>query len=263
VAQKTGDPVLAVYQALDQGLARMLELAGPDTTVIVWASHGMAGHNDGTFMLDEILLRLDMAQRFASGEWRLSVLERLWPSRRSARRAVLRKTLDTPHRRFFPHPNNREEAGIRINVVGREPAGLVRPGADYDLVCAELTRDLLELTDVHTGARIVRNVIKTQDHYRGDYIQHLPDLVVQWNADFPVRSATSAKIGRIAGPCPCVRSGGHRPVGQFTALGPGIKPGRLDRTVNAMDFAPTLAALLGAKLDDVDGRVIAELMPAR
>jgi predicted AlkP superfamily phosphohydrolase/phosphomutase len=260
VVQRTGDPVLAVYQALDQGLARLLALAGPETTVIVWASHGMAAHNDGTFMLDEILLRLDMSQRFASGEWRLSALERFWPKRGAARRAVLRQTLDTPHRRFFPHPNNREEAGIRINVAGREPAGFVQPGADYDRVCAELMRDLLELTDVKTGVRIVRNVLKTQDHYRGDYIQHLPDLVVQWNGDFPVRSARSEKIGQIAGPCPCVRSGGHRPVGQFTVLGPGINPGRIARPINVMDFAPTLAALLGIKLDDVDGSVIREIV---
>lgn len=260
VAHKTGDPVLAVYQALDQGLARMLALAGPETTVIVWASHGMAAHNDGTSMLDEILLRLDMADRFASGEWRPSTLERWWPRRGEARRAALRRSLDTPGRRFFPHPNNREEPGIRINLMGREPAGQVRPGLEFDDLCAGLTRDLHALTDVKTGAPIVRNVLRTRDHFRGEYLEQLPDLIVQWETGFPVRSARSNKIGQIASPSSSVRSGGHRPLGQFIASGPGIKPGRLNRTIDVMDFAPTLAALLGVSLEDVDGRIVPELL---
>ena len=46
-------------------------------------------------------------------------------------------------------------------------------------------------------------------------------------------------------------------------MGPRVRPGRLDRPVNVMDFAPTLAALLGTRLDDVDGRVIPEIAALR
>ena len=259
VARRTGDPVKAVYQALDQQLARMLELAGPETTVIVWASHGMGGHNDGSFMLDEILMRLELSNRLAADGWIAYVRDRVWPRHGAARRIALRQTLDTPHRMYFPHPNNREEAGIRINLAGRDPAGFVQPGAHYDAVCDQLTRDLLALKDADTGAPIVRNVLRTRSLYRGAYLDHLPDLVVQWRMEVPVRSARSKKIGTLAGPCPCVRSGGHRPFGQFTVVGPRVRPGRLDHPVNVMDFAPTLAVLFGTRLDDVDGRVIPEL----
>jgi len=48
-----------VYVALDAAVGELLRTAGPDTTVVVLASHGMGPHYDGTFMLDDILERLD------------------------------------------------------------------------------------------------------------------------------------------------------------------------------------------------------------
>jgi arylsulfatase A-like enzyme len=48
----------------------------------------------------------------------------------------------------------------------------------------------------------------------------------------------------------------------FVAVGPGIKPGTLDRTVSIMDFAPTSAHLLDVDLPDVDGKPILEIVSA-
>ena len=255
IAEKVGDVVCDVYAALDRELGRMIEATDPDTTLIVWASHGMGDHNDGTFMLDEILLRLEMAYR------KNSLLDRLRPARVETRLRALRIASGNSHRRFFQHPNNREEAGIRINLIGREPNGLVTAGRDYEAVCERLIADLETLVDEDNGRKIVRKVLRTRDLYQGQYLSHLPDLVVQWRDDFPVRSARSGKIGVISGTCPSCRTGGHRPAGQFIATGPGIIPGKLSQPVHVMDFAPTLAALLGVALDGVDGRVIPALTP--
>jgi predicted AlkP superfamily phosphohydrolase/phosphomutase len=258
VAEITGDIVSDVYSALDHELGRMIEATGPGTTLIVWASHGMGAHNDGTFMLDEILRRLEIANL---SKGRHSLLDLVFPRRSNARRHARGKTLTIPHRKFYPHPNNREEAGIRINLAGREPNGLVQPGRDFDALCENLAADMLDLVDEKSGQSIVRNVLRTRDHYEGEYLSQLPDLIIQWTNDFPVRSARSRKIGVISGTCPSCRTGGHRPEGQFIATGPGIAGGRLTEPVNVMDFAPTIAALLGVKLDGVDGRVVSRIAP--
>jgi hypothetical protein len=43
-------------------------------------------------------------------------------------------------------------------------------------------------------------------------------------------------------------------------MGPGIKPGWMERVVSIMDFAPTFTHLLGVELPDVDGKLITEIL---
>jgi arylsulfatase A-like enzyme len=45
--------------------------------------------------------------------------------------------------------------------------------------------------------------------------------------------------------------------------GPGIPPGRLERTVSIMDFAPTLLTCFGMVPEDMDGRPIFEILGAK
>jgi hypothetical protein len=44
------------------------------------------------------------------------------------------------------------------------------------------------------------------------------------------------------------------------AWGAGIKPGAKLGTINNTDVAPTMAALLGLKIKDADGRVLKEIL---
>ncbi|MGH8602443.1 MAG: alkaline phosphatase family protein, partial [Gammaproteobacteria bacterium] len=147
-----GDPVRQVYKALDGAIAEVLEQLGPSDTVLVHCSHGMGPAYTGTHLLDEILLRLDgikapkkrqlLAQRLVH-LWtllpqRLRTLftplqKRVWPT--------LKNTLVQPNkawRSYFEVIINDASGGIRLNVVGREPKGRIKPGAEYDAVCEEL-----------------------------------------------------------------------------------------------------------------------------
>jgi predicted AlkP superfamily phosphohydrolase/phosphomutase len=54
------------------------------------------------------------------------------------------------------------------------------------------------------------------------------------------------------------RSGDHTSDSVFFAAGPHVAHGRIE-PISLLDFAPTLAALHGLELPDVDGRVIPEL----
>ena len=68
--------------------------------------------------------------------------------------------------------------------------------------------------------------------------------------------ARSPRIGPVAGTNRYGRTGEHRVEGFFVAAGPGVAPGRLDAPISVMDLAPTFAALLGVKLEGVDGRAV-------
>ena len=64
-------------------------------------------------------------------------------------------------------------------------------------------------------------------------------------------------IGRIEQRSVGNRTGDHRGDGALFLRGPGIPAGARERPVAVTDIAPTLAALLGVALHDVDGRPLA------
>ncbi|MEM6433612.1 MAG: alkaline phosphatase family protein [Cyanobacteria bacterium P01_D01_bin.115] len=285
IAAVVGDPLLSVYTAIDRGIGELLAEVDDETAVFVFTSHGMGPHYDGTFLLDDILARLEQTPPSASRQqvakvlnanleekpgigWLVKPLKRfLW---RPLRRYVwktdkpLRTALaepDASRRRCFTVPNNDVYGAIRINLVGREPKGQVHPGTEYDAFCAALTQDLLAITNVETGQPLVKRVLRTADVYQGEYLDTLPDLLVEWNRDQPIRRITSDKMGTIEKTFDGVRTGDHLPHGLFITLGPDLQPGPLSETVSVMDFAPTLAALLDVPLPDVDGQPIESVMP--
>jgi predicted AlkP superfamily phosphohydrolase/phosphomutase len=109
-------------------------------------------------------------------------------------------------------------------------------------------------------------VMRTDELYRGAYGHHLPDLLVEWSDARPLGSATvgagqgasvrlaSRRIGTIEGINRYCRTGDHRRGGLFVAVGPGLDPGRMPDVVSVMDFAPTVARVLGVELPAAAGR---------
>jgi predicted AlkP superfamily phosphohydrolase/phosphomutase len=167
----------------------------------------------------------------------------------------------------FPLSNGQAVSGIRLNQVGREPAGTLDPG-DADAFCARLTSGLLEIVD-EGGTPLVRRVLRTRDLYAGEVTAEFPDLLIEWNEEaatsfpeMPLR-VRSSRIGVVRGVNEYTRTGEHRPGGLFIASGTGVRRGRLDRAVSILDFAPTFTSLLGVDFPDADGHPLAELtLPA-
>ena len=167
--------------------------------------------------------------------------------------------IDVAAGKCFSIHDNPSHAGIRVNLIGREPKGTVRPGKEYQNFCKALEKDLLAIINVGTGKPIINRIIRTAEYYEGDYLEHLPDLLVEWNQEDPIPAVFSDKIGKIPVNFRHPRTGHHRPGGMFIALEPSIEPGFLNRTVSIIDFAPTFASLLNVSLPDVDGQPIYEL----
>jgi predicted AlkP superfamily phosphohydrolase/phosphomutase len=180
--------------------------------------------------------------------------------------------VDVERSRCFPLANGLAVGGIRLNLAGREPRGVLAPGEDADRFCAQLEADLLAIVDEVSGEPLVRRVIRTRDLYAGERLDALPDLLVEWNdavaqgstalgdgAAARVR-ARSPKIGTVEGANEYGRSGEHRSGGWFVAAGPGVRAGRLTHEPSLLDLAPTFSRILGVELPGTDGKPIEEIV---
>ena len=173
--------------------------------------------------------------------------------------------IDPASSRCFTVKNNSVHGGIRINLAGREPEGKVQRGPEYDVLIERLVSDLMEIVNLDSSEPIADRVFRTDSVYHGQYLDYLPDVLIEWNQSHPVFAIGSDKIGKLQGVDPYTRTGDHRKGGMFIALGPGLRPGRLDRAVDVRDFGPTIARLLDVDLVDVEGTPIAVIanLPVR
>lgn len=288
LAKQLGDSLEKVYIGLDEALAEHLALIGADANVLVLLSHGMQAHYDGTYLLEPALTRLDAFYRSGlQGDPLGKLVKRAWQHLGDGGRKLLAKPLAAglrqvervrPSRvygdvdiftsgraaqRFYMSPNNSVYGGVRINLRGRETAGLVEPGREFDTLCERLAADLLELINVDNGCPVIRAVERTDAHYKRLAVDELPDLLIDWNHDVPVETVWSPKIGIIHAPYTHWRTGDHRPGGFLFARGPGIPSGADLGIIDNRNLGPTMSAMLGVELPDVDGvPVPALLQPA-
>ena len=285
-----GDPVIEIYRRLDAALGEVLDRADSQTAVFVFLSHGMGPMNSGVFLIDAVLHRLahgGPANGAAPPRALLALWQRL-PVRARRRlgpvmaRSIRRKLRKRPEllaenqevfdrcegcssprlagadgQPWFAVPNNTVCAGLRINLVGREPLGVIEPRA-FDDTCKELTNDLLDVIRVESGHPLVSKVERMEDHYERAAVDPFPDLFATWDRRSPTHTVWSPKTGILHEPYDHWRSGDHFPSGLLIAKGPGIPTATL-HDVAVADIAPTICELLGVPLEGVDGRPIPEL----
>jgi predicted AlkP superfamily phosphohydrolase/phosphomutase len=273
LARAGRDPLLDLYRTIDTALGALIEGLGPDTILFVYCSHGMTAHYDGEHMLGELLRRLDKARPGAA-----PTRERFRPSTVTRLRALAHRVgLTGPLRRlaarfvqhdlarvnatqaFFQAPNNSVVGGIRLNVAGREPRGILPP-EEVERVCAGLEEDLLALVNEATGRPAVLKVVRTDTLYRRTPGDRLPDLFVEWDRSAPIETLSSPKTGTFHVPYTMWRTGDHTPEGLLLACGAGFTAGEVLPPVAVEDLGPSIAARLGVRLSDVDGAAVTALV---
>jgi predicted AlkP superfamily phosphohydrolase/phosphomutase len=266
VVAAIGDPVVDTYAAIDASVGRVLRRAPADARVLVLASHGMGPHHDGSTCLDEALERLEPSlpqgrRPSLYGRWAR------WVDRRATRgwskrlRRKLGRGLPLPTRAAgrtcFMVPNNDAWAGVRVNVVGREPHGRIAPGAELDAFLTALEAGLAEFRSGATGRPVFDEIVRTETIHPTPHAAPLPDLMARWSRVAPIPSLTSPWIGTVEGRYRGLRTGDHRDDGLAIVVGPGIAPGPLPHAVPVEDLAPTLLAWAGVAWPGVDGRPVA------
>ncbi len=273
-----GEPLLDCYRAFDAAVGDILQAIDDETTVVVYASHGIGPQYTGTGLLDRILYNLEHGVRTAAGGRTFKgELRAIWRSLPPALRATLKPIRsrfmsglkqDTflsgrESRKFFEVYANNSAGGVRVNLKGREAQGTVEP-ADYDEVLEQLAAGLRELINVESGEPLVEEIVRTHDCYAGPYLDRLPDLAVVWNRNHPIRLVSSPKIGVIRQDYEdSSRSGDHKPEGIFIAAGRGVQRVSLNRKVAPVDFLPTFCELFGISIGHTEGRPIRPLAGAR
>ena len=275
--------LLRVYQAVDTAIGRIVDAAPPGTHIAVVSGMGLRPNTNGLTLLPRALEALGYTtpaevsgtsrRREALRRLALTVVPR--PLARAVRRKVLDPEMVDRHmERLWTESTDwsrtrawaEAEQGsgwIRLNVAGREPAGIVQPGTEYDDLCAQIAADLLELREVETGHPAVEAVVHRSELTTGSQAEVLPDLLVKWSDSAVVRRARHPRVGLVEDDGSDWQVTEHDDDGWMTLAGPLVRAGARGGDARVEDFAPTLIHLMGGAVPrHVDGRVLRELLQA-
>ena len=274
------------YEHLDRVVGRLVDLAGPDTMVVLVSDHGARQEDGLARTLPNWLEQLGLlAYKTEAG--RMSSRSLLYSSISKAFRK-LERTLspEVKHKlsRRLPWLRRRVEVmmsfakidwsatraytdgkrpEIWINLEGRQSQGIVSPG-DYEAVRDQIIASLTSATCNRTGKPLVRRVLRREEVYSGPFVDRSPDLIVEWMdegscLDIRYPDGSSFKLEKQHlpdDPFDHLVNGGHDSFGIVGFLGQGVKPTRLENAQIA-DFAPTILWLRDAPIPtDVDGVVL-------
>jgi predicted AlkP superfamily phosphohydrolase/phosphomutase len=270
-----------VYRAIDRELGEMIELAGPQTQVLVFAAHGMGPVYHASWNLPEILdilgysgsaPRPPVAQQARDARinpWRRlkmlvpgalqyqikALLPRAWQDQLIFR--WYSGGRNWAGARAFAIPNNDAVGTIRLAVKGRDKYGVLEPGAEYRRVLDDIADALYELKDPLSGRRVVRRITCVHEIFNGPFLDRLPDLTVLWDQSFAWSALHSPRLGTLRLPRQDARTGGHTTHGFVLAAGPQIEAGVQLFGHSIYDLAPTILAAAGvAAPADLDGQAL-------
>lgn len=269
------DPGLVArpYERLDAALAPLLGQASGGNAVLVFARGirpaGHAGH-----LLEGLLERAGWLVRRGAGlgppgprgerSWLTESARRLVPER--ARERLARRVLPAPvqHRlaargfrdryvwgatRLFPVPSWHSGL-VRLNLAGREAAGIVGPEEAPGLL-EEATRLILETQDAETGLPLAESVIRAQEAFPGARTHLLPDLLVAWGSRGAPTRARHPRLGEWHADPVHHRRTEHNARGTVLMAGPNVRHIREPVRQDWLGLAPTLLCMKGVRRPSV------------
>jgi predicted AlkP superfamily phosphohydrolase/phosphomutase len=264
-----GESLLRLCQAVDAEIGRIVDALPPTANVFVVSSVGLFSQYPTEGLMEAFCRELGYQ---ASPE--RAPVDASAPKSRRSPTALLRSLLPARARdlvnRFLPlriqarlvsekfvaatdwtrttayAPPGYYTGCIRVNLRGREPNGIVEPGAEYDAVLTRLEQDLQLLTDAETGERVIDRTVRTRDVFGDSPHPALPDLVVFWREhDRPLLRVRHPRVELTQTPHPFHRGSHHTTEGLLVGAGPAIRNAGRITDVNPLAVAPTLLSLLG------------------
>jgi predicted AlkP superfamily phosphohydrolase/phosphomutase len=256
------DAIKNLYQAIDAEFGKILDRQPPNANVFVVSSVGMKSQWPAAGLSEAIPFALgyQFAPKGASSGFDpLSWLRKMLP--RSVRNALsgflssetrenlvsdkFRKATDWSRTRLFSIPSY-YTSQFRVNLAGREPEGIVEPGAEYEKTLDEFEAELRQLVDPVTKRPAMKAIRRTQDLFGGDPPEILPDLFAEWEeADHFVERVEHPKGEIVQSPCEFHRGSDHSQFGFVAAAGPAIENRGDLGEISLLDLTPTFLELLG------------------
>jgi predicted AlkP superfamily phosphohydrolase/phosphomutase len=152
LAKKCFGHVHRLYRRLDQVVGDLHDRYGSRATLFVMSDHGFA----------------NFGRQFNLNSW-LRDFGYLGPAQATS----IRQDVDWSITYAYGLGIN----GLYLNLKGREPEGIVEPGAAAEEKLAELKERLEAVTDAD-GRRVIRNVYRASEVYSGGATELAPDLIV-------------------------------------------------------------------------------------
>lgn len=280
LCQKFENTIEISYQIVDEYLGKLKSYLDQNTTLIIMSDHGF-GPISYRLYLNRWLKSLGLLKlkRHEEIKYRIiksgkTFLKRLIGA--IARRfglpgGILKKIealplvninndflynlIDWSKTKAFSSFTNGEEI-IMVNLEGREPNGIVKPGKEYEALRDLIIEKLLQIKDDNKD-KLVDQAYKREDIYSGPYVHLAPDI------QFTTKDMSVQPRSDLFGEELLVRPDDfspalHRMNGIFLAEGNAIKQNTGIKEAAIIDLAPTILYLLGMPVPkDMDGKVLA------
>jgi predicted AlkP superfamily phosphohydrolase/phosphomutase len=274
------------HAAFDRSLADLLARVPADTSVVLLSDHGSAPLHSYfcvmNWLADEGFLALQGegvakqgltaagvdAKAIVRGLRRAGLgwlprfvpksLKRSVPQALSSFAKVAERVDWTRTRAYCPSAPG---SGLWVNLRGREPHGVVQPGAEYEALIADLRERLLAFRDPQSGEPVVAAVHRRDEAYHGPHSDGGPDLLIETARTVCMIEGLGRRSLMPAGRGPEERTGNHARDGILVLHGPEVRAGAALDLAAVEDVCPTVLHLLGLPVDaDMDGRVLTEAL---
>lgn len=278
------DVIKSAYKNLDAAIGRLVHTAGDETVVFVMSECGAgplrSGINLNNWLEHQGLLcprrdALTSMKYFVEDSvlpWAKQILPPVVKAMIGRSSPALKNwgsssgtqlDLDWSRTKVF---SRGKEGNIYVNLVGRDPHGIIRPGREYDELLDSVEQALCQLKDPDLGTPVVASVLRPTELYAGPGVEFAPDLIVDWSdAAYMMtergRSKNDVFMERWRKGMGWPTSGSHRYDGVLIAAGPGISAGSDVGHASHFDLLPTWLDILGQPIPaGLKGRVLSELM---
>lgn len=267
--------LMAVYQALDSAVGRLVADAGDHVEVTIVSDHGSGGSSDKVLYLNRALEQLglltfkqpkrgprvsSLLKSFALEGLSPRLRDRLFRAASAALPSWLESrarfgAIDMPRTKAFSDELNYFPA-VYLNLRGREPHGTV-PEREAAQIREQVRRALSSLRDPETNRPIVQAVHAREELFEGPFVHRAPDLLLELrlergysynllpsplgaNEPFIARLNEGQYLGKKGRSLP----GSHRPRGLMIAAGPSVHPlGQVE--ANIEDSSALVLARMG------------------
>lgn len=295
IAEKYQGQILEYYRDLDSRIGAIAAKAGPEATLMIMSDHGFGPCHKvidlNAWLLQEGYLKIkgDWISQLKLFIWKMGwnlmafyglartlmkskLVQGLLMKARARRvgqrsRVQMRQALApvflsmrdidwTRSRAYCPTGYGQ----IRVNLAGREPQGIVKPGEEYEVLRDEIMENLKGLVDPETGERVDARVFAKEEIYSGKHARDLPDITFLPDENKYLAHSPMTFISPSVFVDDSPHRGSHRMDGILMISGEAMRRGVSIEGANIMDLAPTILYFIGCKVPrDMDGRVLTEL----
>ena len=279
-AKLYGDAIQKVYQRLDEAVGTILDRTDDNTKIMIVSDHGFGRDYKSVvvnkWLIDKGLLFLNEGTRGKESKHKkeqykkfLQKLGLLGLAKKIYHLIHTQNALNVSKWQLKELKGQTEvsmidwsrtkayvaaDRGIRINLKGREPDGIVNH-SDYKKIINYIKEELIKL-NYPDGNRVFEEILAKEEVFTGPYLEYAPDLITVMKVSYPVSDIDTECMFKHGG----WTTGSHTANGIFIAVGAGIKKDTTVTGANLMDICPTALYMLGIPLTkEMDGKVLMEI----